>query len=247
MSVATVALKRNKEVYTALIYCCILALSEIALYVIQKSSLRQVLPALLSEIDVRLIFLPCAALIALMRDEKRTAFIFSLLYAVGAVALSVLGLAGVISGVKWMQVLVPVVKAVVLLIACKSGAKAVRIALIAVYAACELLNLYTLYTVWGVAAVALFVLLIPAIILWVKGLQPDMDIYTGLYNVSSVYSMQRLLCIAASFVCGFLFMVLAISLLGSYADLFTATGVYTILISCVLSWLFAFLLLNMAD
>ena len=247
MSANAVVLKKNKEMATSLIYCCIIALCEVALYIIQKSSLNAALPTLLSEIDMRLIFLPCAALIQLLRGEKKPAFVFAALYALGSVALAILGFAGIIQKVGWKQVIVPVVKAAVLLTACKISTKTLRAALIAVYALCELLNIYTLYTLWGTAAIASVILLIPSIVLWIKGLLPEQDIYTGLYNVSTVYSMQRLLSIAASFICGFLFMILAISLLGSYSALFTSVGIYLILISCALSWMFAFLLLNMAD
>ena len=133
------------------------------------------------------------------------------------------------------------------LVACGSNKKSLRIAIIAVYAVAEIGNLFALYQSWGVPVVAIAILLIPAIILWIRALLPEQDIYTGMYNASASFSMQRLLCLGASFVCGFLFMILALSLLGSYSAHFTSAGIYAILISCALSWLSAFVLLNLAD
>ncbi|MBQ9408489.1 MAG: hypothetical protein IJU28_03755 [Clostridia bacterium] len=247
MSGMTAALKRHGETLTALIYCLIVALMEIAMFTIQKSSLDGVLARLLSETDIRLLFLPCAAMMHLLRGENKRATLFAAIYAAAALLLTALGAVGVIPGFDWMQSLAAILKAAALLAACGSNKKSLRIALIAVYAVAEIGNLFALYQSWGVPVIAITLLLIPAIILWIRALLPEQDIYTGMYNASASFSMQRLLCLGASFVCGFLFMILALSLLGSYSAHFTNAGIYAILISCALSWLSAFVLLNLAD
>ena len=248
MSAVASLTKRNKEILTALIYCVIFALTELAMFVIQKSSMDGALTRIFSEVDLRLIFLPCASLIYLLKGEKKTAMVFAFVNCAATAVMIALGFAGVIKGMHVGDILSAVLKAAILIIACLSNAKLVRYSLMAAYAAAEILRFWALQADWGIGVtIAWIVVMVPSIFLWVKALQPEQDIYTGLYNVSSVHSIQRLLSLAVSFICGFLFMIIAISLMGSYADNFTSTGIYTVLISCVLAWFSAFILLNLAD